>query len=215
MQRPVLAVALCLAVVVGSTAAGCEKAEKGNPTAGSSNSSTRAPSGSNSSTEAAPSVPFAGAPGVATPLTAEKFRNDPCLALTDQQIQQLEVGSGKKTEEALGMDCIWRKPGDIASINLYFLSNSNEGLSAYYQAHQRGEYDRFEPVGEVAGFPAVFLGDAGDAARGVCYMYIGLSNQLAVQVTVQQSTEKTGTVDPCEVTKAVSQLMLENIKAGS
>jgi uncharacterized protein DUF3558 len=216
MSKLTLATVFCLAVSIGGAAVACDGSEKGNPTqASGSSTGTPTSSGSSSSTGTAATLPFSGAPKVANPLDVQKFEDDPCLALTPQQVQQVEVGPGKKTEEALGPECIWRKPEDVASINLYFLRDSKEGLSAFYRASDDGKYDKFEPVEDVSGFPAVVVGNEGDDARGVCYMYIGLSDELAVQLAVQQSSQKRGTVDPCEVTKAVSQLIVENMKAGA
>ena len=46
-------------------------------------------------------------------------------------------------------------------------------------------------------------------------MYVGVSDDLAFQLSVTESWEKRGKVDPCDVTKAVAPLVMQTMKAGA
>ena len=207
---------LCIAAIVGVLAVGCNTSEQGSPTTATSVSgvgpaSTTDPQQSSTTS----SLPFAGAPKVSTPLDATKFLNDPCLALTSGQVAQLQVGQGKESQGPLGNKCEWVNHESLGYVNVQFLAKFREGLSAVYKANDDGKYAVFEPVADVAGFPAVVAGQQNDQNSGICIMFIGLSDDLAMQLGVRESESKRGTVEPCDVTKAVAPLVLETMKAGA
>jgi hypothetical protein len=184
---------------IGGIAVGCSTPERGNPTPHlTQTSSSTAPSTSGSG-DPAPSLPFAGAPKVANPIEAKRFVDDPCLALTSEQVKQLKVGPGKKDSSAFGMACQW--PGLELSgslIDLSFNTRTRDGLSAIYRsnAEDKDKYAKFEPVPDVEGFPAV-VAMPPNYPNGTCNMFVGLSDEVAFQLGVQQSAQKVGTVDPC------------------
>jgi hypothetical protein len=210
------AVAICVVVAVVSVAAACDRAEKGNPTPQVTTSVVTVPTDSSAPPPTSTtSLPFAGAPKVSDPLETGKYLSDPCSVLTADQVSRLNVGEGKKSQGNLGPVCDWRNAATGGDINVEFLSGSREGLSAVYQANDQGQYEFFEPVAGVSGFPAVFAGNASDKSLGMCFIYIGLSDELALQLSVTQSLNKQGSAEPCDVTKAVAQVAVQTMKAGA
>jgi uncharacterized protein DUF3558 len=214
MSRRSAFAAMCIAATVGGLTVGCDTTEQGSPTTQTAQRSTSIPPpGSTSSTAVTP-LPFAGAPAVVNPLDASKFLDDPCLALTSVQITQLNVGAGKKSKAYLGMACDWANPDTGGSVNLQFLARFREGLSAVYRANDEDKYATFNPIDDLAGFPAV-IAEPSSEPNDMCTMYIGVSDDLAMQLAVVESRDKVGQVDPCEVAKAVAPLVLQTMKAGA
>jgi uncharacterized protein DUF3558 len=215
-MRLKLAAAVGVALAVAISAAACDTAERGNPRPQSTTASVSStpPGSSTSSPSTTSSLPFAGAPKVAEPLDVSRFVADPCLALSSSQVAQLKVGQGKKSQGNLGPVCDWRNVTAGSDVNVEFLSDSREGLSAVYRAHDEGKFEMFEPAPEVSGLPAVYTAKEGEKSLGMCFVYIGLSDELALQLGTTQSLAKQGSSDPCDATKAVAQLVLQTMKAG-
>lgn len=135
--------------------------------------------------------------------------------MTPAQVAQLKVGPGKRNEDSFGTGCTWLNPQTTASVTVHFMSKFREGLSGIYRSHEAGKYPVFKPIADVGGFPAVIVGDQDGSSTGICTMFIGLSDDLATLLSVKQSVDKVGTVDPCEVTEAVAPLVLQTMKAGA
>lgn len=206
---------LCAAAVMGSLAAGCDTSEQGGPVTGTTEPLTSVASPTpNTSVQTTATLPFAGAPKVANPLDATKFMDDPCLALTSAQLTQLNVGAGKISKAYLGMACDWANPGTGGSVSLQFLSQFRQGLSAIYRANDEHKYGKFEPIGDLAGLPAV-IANPPKTSNDTCIVYIGISDDLAADLSVVESREKVGKVDPCDVAKAVGPLVVQTMKAGA
>jgi hypothetical protein len=130
-------------------------------------------------------------------------------------MSQLEVGQGKRSKSAFGVACQWAGRDISGSrVDVSFNTRTRDGLSAVYRSKDQNNYKKFEPVPDVEGFPAV-IAEPSNTPQGNCTMFVGVSDEVAFQLGVQQSTQKVGSVDPCDVSKAVASLLLQTMKAGS
>lgn len=161
------------------------------------------------------SLPSDGAPKVENPLDTSKFQQDPCLALTAAQAQELNVGAqGKPVPAPLGNSCDWRNSDTGGHINLQFSDKYPRGLSATYRANTTGEYAYFVELPEIESYPAVARDISDRRAKGDCLIEVGVSDRLTFQLGVVVSRANVGKKDPCEVTVQVAGMMLRTMKAG-
>lgn len=215
MHWTVLGAAAAVAMLTACTTTSPGRAEPA-PTRSTETTATDVPP--STSGEAQPSgkpLPSDGAPKVKNPLDTSRFEQDPCLALTDAQVQQLNLtGERTRDERPFGNACEWRNPETRGSADLYFLNKIGRGLSGTYWANKQGSYAFFIELPEIEGFPAVAHGGSTDRTNGYCYVEVGVSDMLAYQLSGQLSRANVGKKDPCEMTTQAAALMLQTMKAG-
>jgi hypothetical protein len=201
-----------MAAILLGLVTSCTATSSGTPTT-APNRSTPATTTSVPTTSKQPSgdLPTDGAPKVKTPVELGRFGTEPCLALTDAQRNDLGVSAGEPREGALGQDCDWRS-NQGGRLTVSILDGNPRGLSSTYAA--KAQFKLFEPLPDVEGQPIAIADATNRRAQGECRVVVGLSDQLTFSVTLTQSADKVGTVDPCEVAARVAGIALKTIKAG-
>jgi hypothetical protein len=130
----------------------------------------------------------AKAPTVKKPLDASKFIADPCLVLTQTQIQTLEGSKpGTRTDSQNGPGCQWNFTSDGSAVTgVNFVPAVTDGLSQIYQQNAAKFFKDgyFEPV-EIEGYPAAYNSLVEDRASGNCGLAVGISDQILFGVLVQ------------------------------
>ncbi len=206
-----------LTLLLGLTLlASCSNTSEGTPRpTPTTETSAESPSGSDEPD--GEELPFAGAPKVNDPLETTRYQQDPCLALTSGQTEELNVNSpGEPRDGALGNACNWGGKDDRrALVELAFLDEYPFGLSAAYQANEDGKFDFFKVLPPIEGYPAVAFAGTDDRQNGGCAVDAGVSDEIAFGVMIRLSTANVGEKDPCETAAMVAGMALRTMKAGS
>lgn len=204
---PTLAILLTVVVM-----AGCTNDEAGDPTPVDTTTSTtddEPPSNSVDEEE----LPSDGAPAVTDPLDTDAFEQDPCRMLTDAQVEQAGlIPPGESGEGATAASCAWRNRTTNSSARVQFEVESRRGLSAAYRANADGEYDLWDEVPDIAGYPAVIADITDGRASGDCAIVVGTSDEVTLDLAVTLSASKVGEVDPCDAAQEVAELALQTMK---
>lgn len=209
-----------LAVIALSTIglAACTTTAEGNPIPDQVNS-TEASTPDDPSTNDDPppdDLPSDGAPKVENPIDATHFEQNPCDALTRTQANTLNVDpTGTRADTSFGNGCLWRNPETGGSALISFLSKGERGLSDTYRSYHDGDFEYFEPIADIEGFPAVAWDTDSKKPANDCTLTIGLTDQLTVHVVTELSRDNVGQKDPCEVGAKVADEFLTTIKARS
>jgi hypothetical protein len=162
-------------------------------------------------------LPSHGAPKVNNPLNTARFQQDPCSALTASQAEdELNLPpSGKPEEIALGKGCEWFNPDTRGQVNIGFLTANDRGLSGFYAANQRGEYPYFTKLGNIEGYPAIASDIEDRRPMGECIVVVGVTDQLAVQISLHLSQANVGKKEPCKYATEVAGKALRTMKKGA
>ncbi|HKS44085.1 MAG TPA: DUF3558 domain-containing protein [Amycolatopsis sp.] len=156
------------------------------------------------------------APGVATPLTTDRYEQSPCDGLTQDQIDRF-LGTGVSPEPDLnapgGPACNWHtSDGSGASIGIGFVA---KGLSRIYGG-KGSAFAFFQPLGTIQGYPAVAYGVNDDRmTSGSCTVAVGTSDNSTIDVGATIRRQNIGKKDPCDAAYQVAQTIIDNIKRGS
>lgn len=192
-----------------SLLSGCTTTTAGNATSEGDAATSESPPGTSGE------LPTDGAPAVANPIDTSRFERDSCLVLTSGQVGELGlVAPGEAVESAFGSECLWKNDSVGARARILILSEDRRGLSAVYAAEERGEWDYFDELPPIDGYPAVARGLSDDRAEGVCSVVVGASDEIAFVVAVTLSEGNRGKKDPCDVGVIVAGMALGTMKAG-
>lgn len=198
--------------------AACTAPAAGNPVPDQVNS-TEAPTSETPSTGENPSddeLPSDGAPKVENPIDVRHFEQNPCDALTPQQANKLNVeATGTRADTSFGNGCMWRNTETGGSAIISFLSKAKRGLSDTYRSHENGEFEYFEPIDDLEGFPAAAWDTDSATPVNQCSVTVGITDQLSMQTLTELSRDNVGQKDPCEVGVTVTGEFLTTIKAMS
>jgi len=112
----------------------------------------------------------------------------------------------------LGNICEWanKETRGLADIRMH--DKNPRGLSATYAADKQGKWAFFEPLSPIEGFPAVAYDITDERSRGECAIAIGVSNEIAFDVSLRLSADNVGAKDPCETAATVAGMMLQTMK---
>src|SRR5699024_4557097 len=158
-----------------------------------------------------------GAPPVPEPLDVQGIINDPCNALTDEQLDNfpgtLDEDTEKITTTTLSdkkTGCNWIFQGDRYSYGaiaggVALPRDIYHGLSSIYRAAQKGKYDTFRPV-ETAGYPAAV--NKNSDVGGECRLSVGLRNDTAYRITTGLSSDHPEYEHPCESAKKLASFVV-------
>jgi hypothetical protein len=153
------------------------------------------------------------APSVATPLNVSKFAQDPCLSLTQTQVQGFQGSTpGSRADSDKGVGCFWNLGANgSASTTVSFIPKVTNGLTNTYQqnAAKFFEHGYFEPV-EVEGYPAAYNEVVDQRSSGQCSLTVGVSDQSIFTVFIQG---RAGT-DGCKAALNVGKEVLHTIQGG-
>ena len=197
-------------VIVGALLAGCTGSSSGPPEPGPTSAGA---SGTPSSGSGGPSP--GGAPKVQNPLDTTAFHQDPCRALTADQLPEL-LGAdvpGTKRRGVSAPECEWRNRSTGASFGMQFVLANDSGLSTAYA--QRHTYDLWQELPPIEGYPAV-VADLRDSRNtlGACTVLVGVTDSLEFSVSGNLSDAKRGKADPCQAIQLAAKLMLQTMKKG-
>lgn len=141
--------------------------------------------------------------------------------LTPTQLQQLGVtAQGVGTTPAVGPECTWSDEFEATGAHLsglFVTGGGGGGLGALYDAHQSGGYKFFLPTNVIKGYPAVFADDVDERGSGICFIVIGVSDQVALDVGAQMrggTNPAPNYHNPCGVVTQVAVEMVNTITAG-
>ncbi|MBB2933181.1 hypothetical protein FHX82_000201 [Amycolatopsis bartoniae] len=167
-----------------------------NPTSGSAATSS-------SAAQLAPSVP--------NPLPTDALVADPCSALSASQVTQIGLtGSGDVTQNDAGSSCTWKSA--TSSLNSVFvapLKANKNGLGDIYANKAKDQY--FEPT-TISGYPAVYAGISDTRSDGDCSLWVGVTDELAVNVQTQIGSGPNKS-NPCPVTERVATAMIQHLQS--
>ncbi|MFD2397892.1 DUF3558 domain-containing protein [Prauserella oleivorans] len=190
---------------------GCSDSEGGTPTP------VGQPSTQASSSAAAPSssaAPGSDTPSVAEPLDVSSLEQDPCAALSSQQVQQLNLQPGKRESTNSGAPvCEYEYKEDSGSqVSVILTPEFTNGIGDVYARKDALAY--FEPT-EIAGYPAAYASNSDGRSEGTCQLHVGLTDQFVVSTMVQLSSLNADYPRGCEVAELSTQTMIENLKGGA
>ncbi|WP_255375505.1 DUF3558 domain-containing protein [Saccharomonospora sp. CUA-673] len=156
-------------------------------------------------------LPHSGAPAVADPLPKSALPQDPCDAVTPQQVETIlgQQAQGERADqEETGLRCRWTD-GAGAGFDIGYATETGQGLSAFY-ANTQPQMEIFQAVDPVSGFPAVEYKTGHDDS--LCTVVVGLADDYAVGASVAQTVEANAEgQDPCEPAAKVAELVVENL----
>jgi hypothetical protein len=182
--------------------AGCSGTKTG--TASSEPSyTTGATSASSGSSGSAPKVP--------SPLKTSSIESNACSALSPAKRSELGLSDGEPGTTSAGPGCsLFAADDRLNQIDISPVLANKNGLSDVYDTKANDEY--FEPT-EVAGYPAVYAAALDGRKSGKCGLFVGVTDQLAVNILVQYD-HGPGASDPCPVARKVGEAMIETLKEG-
>jgi hypothetical protein len=202
-----------MAALLGvAMASGCTSATAGTPHAASSETSSTSdqPPGSGDD------LPSNGAPKVDNPLDVSRFEEHPCEALTPADAETLNVPpTGEQSGDEAGETCYWRNSQTRGSLSLTFFSEDGHGLSSVYEDADSGEYQYFEPIEDIEGFPAVAFNPSANKPAVDCGVVVGVSDKLAFMARVALSEANVGKKEPCAAAAQAAGMLLTVMKEGS
>jgi hypothetical protein len=208
---------LLAALAVVTIVAGCTSTSAGSPRpeSGHEDGADVSTPPSTEKTSGGNELPYAGAPSVNNPLDSGQFQQDPCKALTASQADTLGLQTpGKLDDGSLGNTCEFRVRTDrLALVEIASLDKNPFGVSAVYQAEEDGKLELFEPLDPVDGYPVVAYAALDRRDSGACAVVVGVSDEIAFEVALQQSAANIGKKDPCETAAMVAGLVVETMKA--
>jgi hypothetical protein len=152
-------------------------------------------------------------------LDASRTINDPCTALTDDQVHKV-IGShpgGGKTEHGAGVGCSWHPSSldntSAGSIGIEWPSGGAYGMRGFYRTKNR--YGYFQPT-TVAGFPAV-VASPGDTAVSVgeCAIYVGVNEHRVFFSDFDSGATPPASLKPCGKARQAAKYVIQKLKGGS
>jgi hypothetical protein len=207
-RLPLIVAAFSVAV-----ATGCTTATAGTPLRSSTTS--KAPS-SDAPPNSSDDLPSDGAPKVENPLDISHFEQSPCDVLTTGQSQELNIpATGEQQSDALGESCTWRNSETRGMVTIKIFSGVNRGLSSIYQEAEAKDFQHFEPINSIDGYPAVAYNVDSPEPTADCSVAIGVTDQLAFDMTVALSNANINKKNPCELAATVAAMALKTMREAS
>ncbi|WP_255375544.1 DUF3558 domain-containing protein [Saccharomonospora sp. CUA-673] len=171
-------------------------------------------------TPAAESSPAGGngageVPRVPNPVDVAPLEQDPCAALDDQQIDELNLEAGQPEELTDGeWICKYRYAADTNTVVSFVQSPTlTNGLSDVYD--RKDAVVVFEPT-DVAGHPAVVTQTHRDSRdQGYCDLQVGLTDSDVVTVVAQIAESNDDYPQGCAVAEVFAEEMIENLRGGA
>lgn len=173
---------------------------------------TPAPTTSDSSS--ANSLP-PGTPNVTHPLDTAAFQKAPCSVLTAAQLKQLNIDSpgGKVVDDPLGPHCGWTDQGPSRMGLSIIFATAGSGLAGIYS--QKSQYVVFDPLPDIAGYPAIVAMTDDARPQGDCKVSVGVTNDLFISVEGVMNSDGPDGHNPCPRVQAIATAMVTTMKGGS
>jgi len=196
LALPVLAVTATALVLTGCTAK-----HRG--------SAAPAPTATGDSSSSAPST--GAAPRVPSPLKTSKIEANACDTLSSTDRGDLKLDGGAPRQGPAGPSCTYLEAADPGNqIDVTTVTANKNGLSDVYDTKANDEYFGETQIG---GYPAVFAAVKDYRHDGQCGLWIGVTDQLAVQIMVQYG-HGPGVQDPCGVATKFGEAVVSTLKVG-
>ncbi|RSM84159.1 DUF3558 domain-containing protein [Amycolatopsis sp. WAC 01375] len=193
---------LVLVFAAAALVAGCSSPKSG--TASSEPTYTTGSPGASSGSSGS-------APKVSNPVNTASIESNACSALSAAKRTELGLGEGEQRTTSVGPGCsIFAADDRLNQIEISPVLANKNGLSDVYDTKANNEY--FEPT-EVAGYPAVYAASLDARDKGKCGLFVGVTDQLAVNILVQYDNGP-GASAPCPVALKVGEAMIETLKEG-
>lgn len=156
-----------------------------------------------------------GTPNVAHPLDTTAFQKAPCSVLTAAQLKQLNIDSpgGKVIDDPLGPHCGWTDQGPSRMGLSIIFATAGSGLAGIYS--QKSQYVVFEPLPDIAGYPAIVAMTDDARPQGDCKVSIGVTNDLFISVEGVMNSDGPDGHNPCPRVQAIATAMVTTMKGGS
>ena len=209
VRRSLLAASLLGLALISA----CTETSEGSPRAATT--ATSSPDATNNGGDE--DLPFAGAPKVDDPLDTSRYEQDPCRSLTAEQAQGLNLPPAGTIDNNvnLGIGCEWFNEETRGAVNIVFIVDDPRGLSPEYESHKEGEFEVFDELPDIEGYPAIIRSTGDTRDLGQCPVVVGVADDMAFVTDVQLSRANIGQVDPCEIAVQVAGLALQTMKAGA
>lgn len=158
-----------------------------------------------------------GVPKVANPINTARYEQDPCAALTGEQLQKLNITTQPKADlsNKLGPDCTWNAFDQIGLTVGATLLTAGSSLVNLYKLHEQGSFPYFQPVADVSGYPGVLLDDLDAKPKNMCGMSVAVRDDLIYSVQVTIDPDKEEAKDPCPVAQKIAEMAVSTMKAGA
>lgn len=195
---------LAAVVSVAAVVAGCGSETPGTPTP-SPTASSAAESG----------LPRAGAPKVGTPLKTTAIETNACEAASESEINSTGVTlkTAEPQEIAGGKGCLWIFANTSGTVTGNLNANEPDGLSHLYALKAQGSgVTTFQPVADIAGYPAVVYANGGEGA-GVCNLAIGVRDEMMYVLTTQLFKGSPKYDDACGLLTKIGEFAVQHLKA--
>jgi uncharacterized protein DUF3558 len=162
-------------------------------------------------------LPFAGAPKVDTPLDTSSYEQDPCKSLSADQAENLSLPSAGRIDHdvVLGVGCDWVNKETGGEVEIVFVVGDPTGLSSEYDANKRGEWEFFEELPDIEGYPAIARGDPDDRDIGHCTVVVGVADDMAFETILRLSEVNVDRLKPCDVASEVAGMAVRTMKEGA
>ncbi|MFJ9782143.1 DUF3558 domain-containing protein [Amycolatopsis sp. NPDC101161] len=200
MNRRLLAVpALVFAVLA---VAGCSGKTRGtaNPAATAETSSSET---SRSAADSAPRVP--------EPLNTANITSDACNSINAAGRAALGLGDGSPRSTGNGPSCTYQEAADPGNqIDVTTVTANKNGLQDVYDTKAN---DAYFGESQAYGYPAVYAAALDDRKNGKCGLFVGVTNELAVNILVQYD-HGAGASDPCSVAGKFGEAMIQTLMGG-
>jgi hypothetical protein len=151
--------------------------------------------------------PEGAAPEVPEPLDVDELLDDPCEALATEQLDRIGVAEpGKMELDGDDAECRWHlTTSELHVVSLSPVESKRAGLSDVYGGKQFNAY--FEPT-EIDGYPAVYTSALDQRSSGNCELWVGVTDELAVDITTNFLE-----TEPCPVAEQLATAMIEHARA--
>lgn len=174
-------------------------------------------SGSDGSTDGSSSAAPSSAGGdsslkVPAPLPADGLIDNPCSAISAAQLTEIGLLTDGKVSAGTPKLCRWTSSSiDLNSISLSAISQNKGGIGDIYDQKAKSAY--FEPV-TLSGYPGVFASIDDGRPSGVCQLWAGVTDQLAVSIitSINSGPNKS---DPCPIAKKVGDALVTHLKGAA
>lgn len=182
--------------------AGCSGKTRGTaapePTAESGSETT-----SRSAADSAPRVP--------QPLNTANITSDACATIDSAGRSRLSLGDGTPRSTGNGPSCTFQEAADPGNqIDVTTVTANKNGLQDVYDTKANDAY--FEET-QVSGYPAVYAAALDDRKNGKCGLFVGVTDELAVNILVQYDNGA-GASDPCSVAQKFGEATVQTLMGG-
>ncbi|MEU0530561.1 DUF3558 domain-containing protein [Amycolatopsis tolypomycina] len=151
------------------------------------------------------------APKVPSPLNTASITSDACATLSSSARSTLSLGAGSPRSTDNGPSCTFQEAADPGNqIDVTTVTANKNGLSDVYDTKANDAY--WEET-QISGYPAVYAAAVDGRKSGKCGLFVGVTDELAVNILVQYDNGA-GAADPCPVAQKFGEAMVQTLKEG-